>query len=477
MTDRHTSKPEAPLELSGYIIVLLSSRVGAFTTDDLRTLARIEELPELGELLDELGGPPTQPVVTSVRREQVVELEELAARRAHDDARPADRRLPQPLGSLARFWRIDVRRIDRSWDALAERFARAKDVEAAYAELTVEDPAPNAQNNPYFQDQGYLGPAPDGVDAFWAWNQTGGRGQGVRLADVEAGWALRHDDLIGRHVELIANDNRADGSHGTAVLGVVTAEDNGVGVVGIAHSLDAVYASSRYREPNPDEQDVTNDTHIADAIVAAMGVLRPGDILLIEATPNRLPAETQLAERTAIQNAVLLGIVPVEAAGNRDRNLNRWRERTRGLTPEQKRPEHLESGAILVGAGTAARVNGVHDRQEDSNYGRRVDCFAWGESITTAGGLGDLTPDEVPERDYTATFDGTSGAAAIIAGVAAVTQGMYRAANQGNHLWPEEMRAILRKRANGTTRPADVRDPIGPMPDLHLIGTKAFTAV
>ena len=45
-------------------------------------------------------------------------------------------------------------------------------------------------------DQGYLNPAPEGIDAEFAWTQTGGTGKGVKIYDAEWSWNLDHEDLL-----------------------------------------------------------------------------------------------------------------------------------------------------------------------------------------------------------------------------------------------------------------------------------------
>src|SRR5262245_27259454 len=44
--------------------------------------------------------------------------------------------------------------------------------------------------------QGYLDPAPLGIDARYAWTIPGGRGENVRLVDIEYSWNLDHSDLV-----------------------------------------------------------------------------------------------------------------------------------------------------------------------------------------------------------------------------------------------------------------------------------------
>lgn len=58
------------------------------------------------------------------------------------------------------------------------------------AQADVSPTTLNLQNN-----QGYLGPAPRGIDAQYAWTFPGGRGQGIRVIDLESSWYLQHEDL------------------------------------------------------------------------------------------------------------------------------------------------------------------------------------------------------------------------------------------------------------------------------------------
>ena len=53
------------------------------------------------------------------------------------------------------------------------------------------------QDTPDFScKQGYLGSAPDGVDAHHAWQHPGGKSSSVTMVDIEYGWNFNHEDLI-----------------------------------------------------------------------------------------------------------------------------------------------------------------------------------------------------------------------------------------------------------------------------------------
>ena len=47
-------------------------------------------------------------------------------------------------------------------------------------------------------------PAPIGVDAIYAWQVAGGAGDGVRVADLEGGWRLDHDELVSANIRKLS---------------------------------------------------------------------------------------------------------------------------------------------------------------------------------------------------------------------------------------------------------------------------------
>src|SRR5205814_137763 len=99
--------------------------------------------------------------------------------------------------------------------------------------------------------------------------------------------------------------------------------------------------------------------------------------------------------------------------------------------------------AIVVGG---ARSMVPHGRHEDSNYGSRVDCYAWGEHIFTCGAEGSLLEQLT---NYRYDFGITSGAAAIVAGAAVAIQGVALH-NLGFRFGARQMRVILSSPAYGT---------------------------
>jgi len=302
--------------------------------------------------------------------------------------------------------------------------------------------------------QGYLGPAPHGIDAPAAWRR-GFRGAGVWFADIEGGWNAAHEDLPGDRITHVAGTQIRDPSwraHGTAVLGEVVGRDNGKGVVGIAPDVERVFTSS------------IRGLSVAGAIDAAARRLRPGDVLLIElqGTGPRgryLPVEFWDDAFDAIQAATARGVIVIEAAGNGAEDLdhrayNRKFDRAR-----------RDSGAIMIGAGGPPR-DGFEDRArlDFSNYGGRVDVQGWGRKVATLD-YGDLQACEDPQRDrhYTGEFSGTSSASPIVAGAAVILEGIAR--QRGAVLAPHQLRELLRR--TGTPQAGNTRESIGPRPDLE----------
>jgi Subtilase family len=312
--------------------------------------------------------------------------------------------------------------------------------------------------------------APLGTDVEFAKKVPGGDGVGTHFIDIEQGWTLNHEALLAANITQISGLNRWYRGHGTAVLGQIVAGQNTNGVVGIAPQAHGRVASIWLPSPNnPTIPDV--NPNIPNAIAVATHLLGPGDVIVLEiqTTPpgsgKLLPCEVEPAVFTNIQIATNAGIIVVEAAGNGDLGTGKGVDLATvpnsvgKLIFDPNSPDGQDSGAIIVAAASSTVP---HTRMDFSNFGRRIDCYAWGESVATTGD--GWSGDNV--QAYTDEFDGTSSATPIVAGAALVMQGIARA--RGLNIRAPQARAILRAIANGTP-PDPPTDLIGVMPDLQRI--------
>lgn len=344
--------------------------------------------------------------------------------------------------------RDDAESLARSLDAL-------DDVETAYVEAGPTPPPVNAADDPRSGNQGYLDAAPAGIDARWAWSVADG--SGVGFVDLERGWTLQHEDLAAAGITIISGQSRDYQGHGTAVLGEVVSVDNTLGGIGIA-PFASTRVVSQWRSAT------TYNT--ADAIASAAAHMSPGDVLLLEAQtthPNAagyVPVEVEAAVFDAIRSAVDDGIVVVEAGANGSVDLDTFTDGSGKHVLDRSSADFRDSGAILVGAASAAAP---HSRLSFSNFGSRIDCFAWGQSIDTCGDGWTGTSTTA----YTTGFGGTSGATPIVTGAAILLQSFARA--RGTSYNPAQIRSLLSDSTLNTASADPGTDRIGVMPNLRAI--------
>ncbi|MDH6433045.1 hypothetical protein M2158_001522 [Streptomyces sp. SAI-144] len=405
----------------------------------------------------------------------------------------------EDVSDLARFYRVRGGQ-DRAQE-LRARIAALPGIDTAYVKppavpATVDDDRRLKEGAPVTPDftgrQGYLRPAPEGIDAHWAWQRPGGTGQGVTVIDVEGAWQLGHEDLAAKLAGVVVGTPLTDlawRNHGTAVIGVIGGDQGERGVTGIVP--EAVTAAASFQ-----------GIGTAAAIQAAADRLGPGDVVLVELhrpgprfdheirddQKGYIAIEWWPDDYAAIRYATGKGVLVVAAAGNGGESLDdAVYERRPDEFPEWWRnpfnPSNQSSGAVLVGAG--APPPGTHGRDHGpdrsrlafSNYGARVDAQGWGREVTTTGGFwdkpGDLQggPEEIAW--YTDTFSGTSSASPVVVGALAALQGMLKAAGQPP-MSPERARAVLRAtgspQQDAPGRPASQR--IGNRPDIKAAVTR-----
>jgi serine protease len=321
------------------------------------------------------------------------------------------------------------------------------EIEKAYRAPAASNPmVPATPTGTLYIYQFYLNDAPRGVGAKTAWTlvPSGACGAGMRVVDLEMGWSLTHT-FYNTHspTKLGGNILSQWKGHGTSVLGIICANNNG-SILGVAPHVSSVKVISYSGD----------STLIGNAITKAANDLTKnhfvGGVLVIEAQldPKNdgkyLPVETDesLTIYYAIYRATAAGVVVIEAAGNGNINLDSIPALNRCSGTGTASP-FLDSGAIMVAASEVRDVGGVTvwPRWLTSNYGSRIDCFAEGRGVTTADypiPPGGSAADAAHRED----FSGTSSATAIIAGVALSAQGMYKATT-GSPLDGVRLRRVL----------------------------------
>ena len=370
------------------------------------------------------------------------------------------------------------------------------------------EPGPAASQAACIGPSGHLDAIQVGVAAQAAWDVEGGLGEHQICVDLEQGWVtharLAHPELVellcGTMLEVALD-------HGTQVLGILAGSHLLPGCRGLAPEAAAFRLASFLPQAAvnanlltvPQPNAVPPATSIYDAFTEAVKFLHDpngqfpnsaGGVLLIERQrpTDGLPMEILPLLRVLIRAATHTdGITVVEPAGNgfgTNLDLVPGLPGSSSAFPLARLRGDDDSGAIMVGSASKALTAppGAHRRLLSSNLGSRVDCYAWGDGIRTPTfvfGPGGSIPAVSAQCDD--NFGMTSGAAAIIAGVALQLQGIAAAHNVA--LSPSDLRDLICDPALGTPALAPVGKPpparIGSMPDLAKIlgpGPTAFPA-
>lgn len=346
-------------------------------------------------------------------------------------------------------------------------------IQYAYIAPLPSEPSVTGFFNPLFPDQGYLRGGDEGIGVETAWAK-GADGAGTSFIDIERGWLFTHHDLP-QTIQLLDGSIRFDSmGHGAASLGEIVAIDNSKGVVGIAPSANASALS--YYIPEQGSNEWRSRNRVASMVLKAGKLLSFGDVILLEVQfldflngPDTLvPAETDPFVFEAIRLATEKGVIVVEPAGNGSSNLDNFRDVNGEEMLHVGMPTFKESGAIMVGAGVAESPHPLDVHSSSfSNFGTRVDCYAWDTHVVTTGS----TTDPGDRDGYTTGpfATGTSAASAIIAGVCLLVQNLQHLmtpiSGPTGKLGPFDMRRLLRDSRNGTRSP----DPIGSMPNFEKI--------
>jgi hypothetical protein len=290
-----------------------------------------------------------------------------------------------------------------------------------------------------------------------------GRGQGVEVAVIEHSAYVNHEDLINvvvpepNQTQVLVVSPPLDPNHGTAVLGIIGAERNNIGVTGIADGADLSFYPIVSREEG---------ARLENAYTNALIALQEGDVINMSIGSgggNTVVASPLMFD--LVTTGTNAGITTVISAGN-------------DAVPVITSPGGAggDSGAVIVGAcwpgfqvgqlttsvsipgpfpgNGYCRLNFSNFTSEENNTGT-VTLSGWGTGVTSCG-YGDLfngtnssdDPLEVNRlRTYTSVFNGTSAAAPIIAGWCARLQS-FSIAWFGAPLPPQVLRTAISTDAN-----------------------------
>jgi len=400
-------------------------------------------------------------------------------------------------------------------------------VEIAYPEPL---PAPPPVTPNYEGQQGYLDPAPGGIDAELAWGRPGGRGTGIGVVDIEYSWNTSHEDLSKAVGALIPNGTPRNPfpyvNDGCPAINLPETE---------AQCYDALDANEdggpdkvndgcpAYFDPEGDDpgegtwcndsfdNDGDGDAHgaavlgelvadrngsgvtgivyeadlslvnaynqedgydLADAINLAHTNTSAGDVILLEQQTSGPAAPCSLPSTPYIPVEYYQVYFDAIQAATADDRIVVEAAGNGGCDLDNAAYGGLfnrairDSEAIIVGAAAAPGCT--------APARSRLWFSTYGSRVDLQGwgecvvtaGYGDLQGGLNPNVYYTSTFSGTSSASPIVAGAAAAVQG-NRLARGLPALSPVAMRASLV--TTGTPQNMAVAGNIGPLPNLAAL--------
>ena len=308
------------------------------------------------------------------------------------------------------------------------------------------------------------------------------RGSGVTVGLIDNACNVNHEDLAGQvSVEtgqtiFTQAAGMIDPDHGAAVIGEILAAANGFGITGIAPSATGVFFPA---------VSINGGGRLSAALVSAGNTLVPGDVLVIPmqvGVGGGATLSSVATYNTLLAVTASLGITNVTAAGNGGFAVQSPPASTTNNAimvtscwPGSQVPLPIQSGGALVNPGPDYPGN-AYCRYKDSNYtlspvgnGSTVDVSAWGTGVCTLGRGTLFHVAGSTNRDYQASFGGTSAATGMIGGLVARVQAVCKA-YLGAGVSGERMRQVLADQVvvNGSTVPGAVLGTTIPQCDMRF---------
>ncbi|CNI00810.1 S8 family serine peptidase [Yersinia pekkanenii] len=241
-----------------------------------------------------------------------------------------------------------------------------------------------------------------------------------------------HEDLI--NITVVSNAPSSENSnHGTATSGCIAGtSSNGIGIKGLVN--DRCRLSFYDATTNPNLGEIIADAHSGDIIVLNI----QAGITVASGRTLHVPASHFRSIWDQIYECVhTIGAVVILAAGNGFSDSIIGQGVRLDLIPEFN--DWGDNGSSMISACQSTNGN----LSSFSNSGSHVYMNSWGDSVTTTG-YGDLqSVVGINTRDYTAIFNGTSSATALVGGAITLTQG-YLKSHYGLIIDSYDMREIMR---------------------------------
>lgn len=212
-------------------------------------------------------------------------------------------------------------------------------------------------------------------------------GKGVKIAIIDSGINSKHPDLkVAGGVSKVENSSAfTDGNgHGTHVAGVIGAQNNSIGTVGVAP--DSLIYSVKVLS--------ANGVGTLEGVVAGIQWAIDQKVDIINMSLTTINDDQALRDIT--QKAYDAGIVVIAASGN---------EREKGLYKDVLYPARFPS---VIAVGSVSKLNKL---SYFSNYGASQELVAPGEGI-----LSSFTDSKTTSNEDYAISEGTSVASPFVAG-------------------------------------------------------------